>query len=47
MVRKSSNELTKPPIADEKEAREFPRVWGSAELPQQNVVKTIWDDPGA
>ena len=47
MFAKSNNGLAKPPIADEKEALEFLRVWGGPDLPQQYVVETNWDDPGA
>lgn len=41
-----NNELAKPPIAREKEARELLRVWGGANFPQQYVIQTMWDDPG-
>ena len=47
MFGKSKSELAKPPIADEKEARECLRVWCGPGLPQQFVVETMWDDPGA
>ena len=47
MFGKSNNELAKPPIAKEEGAHEVLRVWSGQDLPQQYVVETIWDDPGA
>ena len=47
MFGKTKNELAKPPIADEENARELLRVWGGPDLPQQYVIDTGWDDPGA
>lgn len=47
MFGRSKGELEKPPIAREPGAREILRVWGGPDLPQQFVLKTTWDDPGA
>ena len=44
----SHNALEAPPIAQsETDAVEVLRVWAAAEGPQQVVLRTKWEDPGA
>jgi hypothetical protein len=40
-------ELPLPPIAQQPEAHEVLRLWSAADLPQQCVLATTWDDPAA
>ena len=47
MFGRHKNELARPPIAREAEAREVLRVWAEPNSPQQLTLKTTWKDPGA
>lgn len=44
---RTHKELEKPPISREQGSFEILRVWGGVNLPQQYVLNTTWDDPGA
>jgi hypothetical protein len=39
------HELPLPPIAQQPEAHEVLRVWSAADLPQQCVLESTWQDP--
>ncbi len=47
MFGRSKNEIPPPAIAKSADAVEVLRVWAEPGAPQQLVLKTTWDEPGA